>query len=143
MAAHDAVLAGGFTLLGAALQQAFTIITSHLNEKRTVRRETRNDLRVIFGQEIAQARRIQRILKESSSRPDHYSQEDISAELDRLSEINAELRLIASDDAISAVIALEDEMRRRINSEDLWSAGPLPLSPVIETLRRDLNKLGS
>ncbi|WP_141580489.1 hypothetical protein [Actinomadura sp. WMMA1423] len=138
MATKDAVLVGVFTLSGVALQQVFTIVASAIGERRTDRREARKDRRQLFGREIAQARRIQRMLKESIHETNDALEERLVKELDALAEINAEIRLIASDDVLRVVLELEDEMRTRVKSNELRASGPLPLAPMIDALKKEI-----
>ncbi|TYB66778.1 hypothetical protein FXF51_16935 [Nonomuraea sp. PA05] len=138
MAAVDSILAGAFALAGVTLQQAISLSVATLNRRREDRKQSQIDRRELYGRMISQARRVQRILKELSMKNDKSLQEQLSAELDRLSELNAELRLIGSPVAVKAALDLEDEMRRRTVSAELRAALPMPLGPLIEIFRKDL-----
>ncbi|MEV0382023.1 hypothetical protein [Nonomuraea sp. NPDC050643] len=138
MAMSEAILAGTFALSGVALQQIITMIVTEKNRRNEEARQSRADRRILYGRTIAQARRIQRLLKESTSHTTTDIESRLDAELDLLGEYNAELRLVASPATIQAVLDLEDEMRARADSMERRKSGPIPLAPIIDALRKDL-----
>lgn len=139
MAATDSILAGIFALAGVALQQVISTTVSILNRRRDEEKEYHAERRVLYGRVISQGRRVQRILKESITSTSDELENKLDAELDRFAELNAELRLIAPPAVAKIVLDLEDEMRDRADSMEKRKSGPLPLGPIIDILRKDLN----
>lgn len=138
MATKDAVIAGAFALSGVTLQQLISTTISVIHRRRDNYENRRKERQELYGRSIAQARRVQRLLKESVHAINSERESEIGRTLTELAETNAQIRLIAPRLISEAVTDLEDSMRKRYNSPETRDVGPLPLGPIIETLRKDL-----
>ncbi|WP_155126564.1 hypothetical protein [[Actinomadura] parvosata] len=135
-----ALLAGIFALFGVALQQTFSLLSARITQQQLINQGRRQEHRELYGRYLAQARRVQRLLKELSRSPavqNEDGRERASAELDILAEITAEIRLVAPGKVAAAVVDLEDSMRRHLRDGGDLPDG-LPLGPVITILSADL-----
>ena len=132
-----------FALAGVALQQTFT----YLADKRRTRTERVRALQAhrvsLYTQMIANARRVQRALKDSSVAQGGTgpAEERLKGELERLAESVAAVRLFSSAQTSKAAERFEDVARsvsRRPPSERSEPVGDLRLGSLIETLKEEL-----
>ncbi|GAB3280433.1 hypothetical protein GCM10027589_07370 [Actinocorallia lasiicapitis] len=108
-----------------ALQQLISGTLSVVNRRRSEELENQAELRKLFGREIAQARRVQILVNERLPKPSP----------------DIEIRLVASPDAVEAVLPLEQETSRRAAAPDGRDDDePVALAPMIEALRADLTR---
>lgn len=144
MALDGAVVGGAFALGGVALQHAFTVLGDRRRAYRDQARELRLQRVSLYTLMIADARRVQRTLKDSSvTSGDRTSKEDrVQTELDRLAESVAAVRLIASAPTTKVVETFEETARsvsRRPPSERSKPEERMRLTPLIQALQRDLS----
>jgi hypothetical protein len=138
MPTADSILAGSFALSGVALQQLISTVVSVANRRRDEDASRRTDHRSLYGRGVAQARRAQRALKDSLSNESAEVERRLHDELEKLAEINAEIRLVAPKSVVDAVLSFEDELRERAELQEKRNSGPLPLGPLVKILREDL-----
>ena len=141
----SAILAGCFALAGVGLQQVFGLWLGSIQRRNDRWAARRNERRQLYAAFLAQARRVQRIMKDSAVAGAYAGsrQEELRQELGRLSEVIAEIRLIAPAAVVNAVLRLEDEIRGRSASEAAPALQPLPLGPVIALLHDDLESIAA
>jgi hypothetical protein len=147
MAFDEAVIGGAFALAGVGLQQMFTLISDKRRAYADRVRTLQSQRVSLYTRVIADARRVQRALKDSTlARQDQASIEDrLRTELERLAESVAAVRLFASPTTSKAVERFEDTARsvaRRPRSERSGPEADLCLGPLIETLQRELGPHG-
>lgn len=148
MAFNEAVIGGAFALAGVGLQQTFTLISdkrrAHADRVRTLQSQRVS----LYTKVIADARRVQRALKDSTmAHQDQASiEERLRTELERLAESVAAVRLFASSKTSQAVERFEDTARsvaRRSPSERSVTEADLRLGPLIKTLQSELGSPGT
>ena len=141
MSLSAGVVAGAFALGGVVVQYFLSSLSAHRQSRRQEEMEHLRHKRDLYAEVLLQARRIQRGMKEfSEGSGSDQMREALHTELNRLAELNALLRLSAPANISRDSVALEDEMRRRLKSQDADN-GPLPLAPLIAALRADLGML--
>ncbi|MCQ9135540.1 MULTISPECIES: hypothetical protein [Streptomyces] len=132
----DAIVAGAFALGGVATQFGLTAVSARRQERRAQAARHGDRRRELYANVLLAARRAQRRLKDLADGLDAHAAE-LEEQLGRLAELNAMLRLTAPDQVSAVATALEDEMRGRFKGQRS-NDEPLPLAPLIEVFRRDL-----
>ncbi len=136
MSVIDGIVGGAFALGGVAIQFGLTAVSARRHDRRaeTVRR--RDECRELYANVLVAARRAQRGLKDLADGLGSHSAE-FEEQLNRLAELNAMLRLTAPEHVSAAATELEDQMRGRFRGQRP-NDDPLPLAPLIEVFRWDL-----
>jgi hypothetical protein len=135
----DALIGGLFALSGVVVQQILATASAHLEHRRARSAELLAEKRSIYARLIVAMRVVQRLSKDHADAPAvAVDRSRITASLDVLAQVNAEVRLVASSDLVERVLAWEDVARCRLLSGDSSATDELRISTVVCALRRDL-----
>jgi hypothetical protein len=134
----DAAIAGGAALAGVALQQLLTWRSEGRRTQQEKVERGRQEQHAALVDAVKAGRRVQRALVDLKAPPDPTSAQRVfGAEVDRLTEAVAVVRLLVIDERVlRQADAFEEHAKRLERHYRPEDQGALRLSPLIDTIRQ-------